>query len=62
MPKTRMVNVWLSEPYIAMLDNLVREGVYPNRSEAIRHALRDMFNKDKSILQWMKRMRKTKEP
>lgn len=62
MPKMKMISLMLSEPYIAMLDDLVREELYPNRSEAIRMAIRDMFDKDKLILQWMKRMRKTKKP
>lgn len=62
MPKMQMVNLLIPEPYLAMLADLVREGVYPNRSEAIRMAIRDMVKKDDMILRWMKRMRKTKKP
>jgi len=39
----KLITLHLPEPYIQALDNLVDEDKYPNRSEAIRMAVRDML-------------------
>jgi len=39
----KLVTLWLDELYILKLDELVSEGIYPNRSEAIRFAIRDLL-------------------
>ncbi|MHA1264238.1 MAG: ribbon-helix-helix domain-containing protein [Candidatus Helarchaeota archaeon] len=39
----RLVTVHLPKSYIEGLEELVKENIYPNRSEAIRVAVRDML-------------------
>jgi hypothetical protein len=39
----KLVNVRLPDPYIKGLDDLVDQKLYPNRSEAIRAAVRDLL-------------------
>ena len=39
----KMINLHLPIPYIEALDQLVKENMYPNRSEAIRMAIRDLL-------------------
>ena len=38
--------VWLPEGVIEQLDRLVKTGLYPNRNEAIRMALRDLIHSE----------------
>jgi antitoxin ParD1/3/4 len=40
----KLITLYLPEPYIKMLDQLVNERFYPNRAEAIRVAIRDLIN------------------
>jgi len=40
---TKLIALWLDEVYIQKLDELVSEGFYPSRSEAIRFAIRDLL-------------------
>jgi Arc/MetJ-type ribon-helix-helix transcriptional regulator len=40
----KLITLYLPEPYIKALDQLVNERFYPNRAEAIRVAIRDMIN------------------
>jgi Arc/MetJ-type ribon-helix-helix transcriptional regulator len=40
----KMITLYLPEPYIKALDQLVNERFYPNRAEAIRVAIRDLIN------------------
>ncbi|MEM2971724.1 MAG: ribbon-helix-helix domain-containing protein [Candidatus Bathyarchaeia archaeon] len=40
----KLVTIYLPEPYIKALDQLVTEKFYPNRAEAIRVAIRDLIN------------------
>lgn len=42
----RIVTVKIPEAYLRELDELVRSGVYPSRSEAIRVALRELLKKE----------------
>jgi Arc/MetJ-type ribon-helix-helix transcriptional regulator len=41
-----LISVKIPEPYLEGLDDLVRLGVYPSRSEAIRVAIRDLLRKE----------------
>ena len=40
----KMITLYLPEPYIEALNQLVNEKFYPNRAEAIRVAIRDLIN------------------
>jgi len=42
----RMITLHLPIPYIEALDQLVEEKMYPNRSEAIRMAIRDLLKQE----------------
>ncbi len=42
----RIVTVKMSEVYISAIDELVARGLYPNRSEAIRVAIRDLLRRE----------------
>ena len=39
----RLISVTVPEAYLDALEELVRRGVYPNRSAAIRAAIRDLL-------------------
>jgi len=39
----KLTTLYLSPVYINRLDELVQEGYYPNRADAIRAAIRDML-------------------
>jgi Arc/MetJ-type ribon-helix-helix transcriptional regulator len=45
--KMVLISFHLPKSYVDVLDELVRRGVYPSRSEAIRVALRELVNKYK---------------
>ncbi len=45
--KMVLISFHIPKSYVEMLDELVRRGVYPSRSEAIRAALRELVNKYK---------------
>jgi len=45
-----LVSVHLPKPMLVALDNLVRRGIYPNRSEAIRDALAKLLASYKDVL------------
>jgi antitoxin ParD1/3/4 len=45
--KMVLISFHIPKSYVEMLDELVRQGVYPSRSEAIRAALRELVNKYK---------------
>ncbi|NWF86848.1 ribbon-helix-helix protein, CopG family [Candidatus Bathyarchaeota archaeon] len=42
----KLITLYLPEPYIKLLDQLVNERYYPNRAEAIRVAIRDLINEE----------------
>ncbi len=42
----KFVTLYLPEHYIEALDQLVTEGFYPNRAEAIRFAIRDLLQSE----------------
>jgi len=44
--RVKLVTVLLPEAYLEGLDELVRAGMYPSRSAAIRASVRDMLKKE----------------
>ncbi len=46
MPKMRIISVQVPQSYVNAMDQLVKRGVYPNRSEVIRAALREFLKKE----------------
>ncbi|MGB9960180.1 MAG: ribbon-helix-helix domain-containing protein [Candidatus Bathyarchaeales archaeon] len=42
----KLITLYLPEPYIKALDQLVTERFYPNRAEAIRVAIRDLIDNE----------------
>jgi len=46
MTKMRIVSVQLPQSIINGIDELVRRGSYPNRSEVIRSALREFLRRE----------------
>jgi len=42
----RICSVHIPEPYIEMIQALIEKGYYPNLSEAIRTAVREVVTKD----------------
>lgn len=40
----KLITLYIPEPYIKALDQLVDERYYPNRAEAIRVAIRDLLS------------------
>lgn len=45
----KLITLNLPEVYIEGIEKLVQEEIYPNRSEAIRHAVRDLIIKEKAF-------------
>ena len=39
----KLITVHMPEPYLRAMDQLVKEKYYPNRSELIRTAVRDLL-------------------
>jgi len=46
MTKMRIISVQLPQGLINAMDQLVRRGVYPSRSEIIREAIRELLKKE----------------
>jgi Arc/MetJ-type ribon-helix-helix transcriptional regulator len=42
----KLITVKLPEIYLTGIDELVSAGIYPNRSEAMRVAIRDMLKRE----------------
>ncbi|MCS7365599.1 MAG: ribbon-helix-helix domain-containing protein [archaeon GB-1867-035] len=49
MEKLKIITVKIPEIYIELIDELVRLGIYPSRSEAIRVAIRDFLRREISM-------------
>ncbi len=45
----KLITLNLPEVYINGLEKLVQEDIYPNRSEAIRSAIRDLIRREKAF-------------
>lgn len=39
----KLITIYLPEPYLEALDELVNKKLYPHRAEAIRAAIRDLI-------------------
>ena len=46
MAKMRIISVQLPQGLINAMDQLVKKGVYPNRSEIIREAIRELLKRE----------------
>ena len=46
----KQISLFLPEPYIRALDRLVNDKYYPNRSEAIRAAVRELVRSESHLL------------
>ncbi|AIU68869.1 transcriptional regulator [Thermococcus eurythermalis] len=46
MSRMRIISVQLPQGLINAMDQLVKKGVYPNRSEVIREAIRELLKKE----------------
>jgi len=44
--KMKLITVHIPEAYLKGLDELVKNKMYPNRSEAIRVAIRDLLKRE----------------
>ncbi len=42
--KMKLITIYLPEPYLEALDELVNQQYYPHRAEAIRVAIRDLIS------------------
>jgi len=47
----KIISVQLPQGLINALDVLVRRGVYPNRSEAIREAIRELVKRELYVME-----------
>lgn len=46
MTNMRIISVQLPQSYINAMDQLVRRGLYPSRSEVIRTAIRELLKRE----------------
>ncbi|WP_297548595.1 ribbon-helix-helix domain-containing protein [Thermococcus sp.] len=46
MGRMKIISVQLPQGLINAMDQLVKKGVYPNRSEIIREAIRELLKKE----------------
>jgi len=44
----KMITVYIPDRYLYELEELVRDGYFPNRSEAIRMAIRDIIKNERA--------------
>jgi len=49
------VTVWIDQKNLDYLDALIDRGVFENRSQAIRHAIRTFVNIDKGLIRYIDR-------
>lgn len=54
MAKMKIISVQLPQNLIHGLDSLVKRGIYPNRSEAIRVAIRELLKKNSTRRRYKK--------
>lgn len=50
MKNMRIVNVHMPVVYLKKIDEMVRDGIFPSRSEAIRVAVREMLGAEKRLV------------
>ncbi|HIP74925.1 MAG TPA: ribbon-helix-helix protein, CopG family [Thermococcus paralvinellae] len=46
MTKMKIISVQIPQGLLNAIDTLVKRGAYPNRSEAIREAIRELIKKE----------------
>lgn len=46
----KMITLYLPEKYLELLDEIIDAGHFPNRSEAIRSAVRDLLRYEFSLM------------
>ncbi|MHA1821896.1 MAG: ribbon-helix-helix domain-containing protein [Promethearchaeota archaeon] len=46
----KLISLYVPDMYITLIDELVEAGFFPNRSEAIRVAIRDLIRTENSQL------------
>ncbi len=46
MTKMKIISVQLPQGLIKAMDQLVKQGIYPNRSEIIRTAIRELLKRE----------------
>lgn len=49
----KLITLYVPEPYLKKLDQLIEAKRYPNRAEAIRIAIRDLANEETEMLRYM---------
>jgi len=47
------VTVWIDRKNLDYLDSLIDRGVFENRSQAIRHAIRTFVNIDRGLIRYI---------
>ena len=47
------ITVWIDKMNLDYLDALIDGGVFENRSQAIRHAIRTFINLDKGLIRYI---------
>jgi len=47
------VTIWIEAANLDYLDALVERGVFENRSQAVRHAVRSFINMDKGLVKFI---------
>lgn len=57
----RLSTIYLPEPFYEMLEDLVRDGQFPNRAEAIREAIRMLLREHGKFAEWLAEKRKQDE-
>lgn len=53
----RLITLYLPEPYINQLDQLVDAKFFPNRAEAIRVAIRDLIRSEPYVMAAIARLK-----
>jgi Arc/MetJ-type ribon-helix-helix transcriptional regulator len=49
------ITVWIDKKNVDYLDALIARGVFENRSQAIRHAIRTFVNMDKGLIGYIEK-------
>lgn len=49
MTKMRIISVQVPQSFVNAMDQLVKRGIYPNRSEIIRTALRELLKREMNL-------------
>lgn len=57
----KMISIFLPELYLEAIEDLIREGHFPNRSEAIRMAIRDLILKERNLVSQINKSNKEQE-